>query len=104
MAQDTPAASDPEEDSHLLTSQLDFPVVGLGASASFSSSLASGIAPGIRSPSAKKIVGVPLMANFRPISTLFFTAVVSQSPLPPGALPSTIQSFHALTLSAEHQI
>lgn len=33
MAQDTPAASDPEEDSHLLTSQLDFPVVGLGASA-----------------------------------------------------------------------
>jgi hypothetical protein len=72
--------------------------------ASFCSILARGIAPGIRSPSAKKIVGVPLIANLRPISTLFFTAVVSQSPLPPGALPSIIQSFHALTLSAEHQI
>lgn len=33
MAQDTPAPSDPEEDGHLQTSHLDFPVVGLGASA-----------------------------------------------------------------------
>ena len=33
MAQDPPPASDPEEDHNLLTSHLDFPVVGIGASA-----------------------------------------------------------------------
>ena len=33
MAQDTPPPSDPEEHQNLLTSHLDFPVVGIGASA-----------------------------------------------------------------------
>ena len=71
---------------------------------SFSSIRSSGIAPGTRSPSAKKIVGVPVIFNLLANSRFLSTAVVSQSSLPVGALPSTIQSFHDLERSLAHQI
>ena len=47
---------------------------------------------------------VPEIASLRPRSTVFLTAVVSQSPLAEGTLPSCIHSFQALALSGEHQI
>ena len=60
-----------------------------------------GIAPGMRSPSSKKIVGVPLIFLSRPKATTFSMGV-SQFAAPEGTASLSMRSSHALERSGEH--
>src|SRR5207237_7933352 len=81
----------------------DDAVGGSFAAASFFSNSAIGIAPGMRSPFSKMIVGVPLMRLSRPSARFLSTGVV-QEPAVSGYCSFNIASSHALPGSLEHQI
>src|ERR1700716_1557094 len=72
--------------------------------ANFPSSPFASIAPGIRVPSVKKIVGVPVTLSFRPSSNILSFGVVQDSRATGAAFPLSIHSSHALSRSAEHHI
>src|ERR1700712_448436 len=71
--------------------------------ASLASSPLASMAPGMREPSAKKIVGVPVMRIFMPSALILSLGVVQASGATAAALPLSIHSSQALLRSAEHQ-
>ena len=73
--------------------------------ASFASNILASIAPGMREPSVKKIVGVPVTLYFLPISNTFSCGELAhESGAAAGVFPFTIQSSQAFILSLEHQM
>src|SRR6476661_8100019 len=71
--------------------------------ASLASSPLASIAPGMREPSVKKMVGVPVTRSFCPSALILSFGVLQDSGAAAAALPLSIHSSQALLRSAEHQ-
>src|SRR5471032_1208944 len=81
-----------------------YPIINYLMVENFCSSALVSTAPGIRLPSAKKMVGVPETRSCWPSARIFSCGLAQVVATVAGSLPFSIQSSQALLRSGEHQI